>query len=325
MVANPLFSQVERPRMAKTSTLLLIGLVAFAYISALAIVDSQKTFLVALADIASVMPPLLATSLAAYALRALRWSLLLAVFGHRLAFRQVVVSYVAGFAFTASPGKVGELLRIRYFGWHGAPASHVVAAFVFERMLDLVVLLLFASVLAGSTRGFGLAALFVAILLSVIVVTARSPRLRYRLQHLFRTLHLRLLARIVRVVLKGVEQTLVFLPARHLIPVTLLTCIAWGTQCIGYALTLSGLGIDQPAWVLFAVPPSAILIGAASLLPGGIGTTEAATVMLLDHFGVALDIAVLAAITLRLGSIWFATLLGLAAAFWLEIVPRKPA
>ena len=304
---------------------LLVALVAISYLAALAVFDGEQSMFARLVDVASVMPSLLAASLAAYALRALRWSLLLEVFGHRFAFRQVVVSYVAGFAFTASPGKVGELLRIRYFGWHGTPASHVVAAFVFERMLDLVVLLLFASALAGSTHGFGLAALFVAILLSVIIVTARSPRVRYRLQHLFRTLHLRLLARTVRVVFKGVEQTLVFLPARHLIPAALLTCVAWGTQCIGYALTLSGLGIDQPAWVLFAVPPSAILIGAASLLPGGIGTTEAATVMLLAHFGVALDIAVLAAITLRLGSIWFATLLGLAAAFWLEMVPCKPA
>lgn len=304
--------------MRTKASILLIALVAVAYVSALAIVDGERTVFARLTDVAAVMPILLTASLVAYGLRAVRWSMLLAVLGHRVPFPKVVLGYVAGFAFTASPGKAGELVRIRYFSWHGAPASHVVAAFVFERMLDLAVLLVFASVLAGSANGFGLAVLLVAILLSVIVAVARWPRVRYRLQHLFRTLGLRLLARIVRIVFRGVEQTSVFLPARHLVPATLLACLAWGAQCIGYALTLSVLGIDLPAWVLFAVPPTAVLIGAASLLPGGIGSTEAATVMLLAHFGVALSTAVLASIAIRLGSIWFATMLGFGALIWLE-------
>jgi len=48
------------------------------------------------------------------------------------------------------------------------------------------------------------------------------------------------------------------------------------------------------------------------------GTTEAATVALLNHYGVSLDLAVLAAIAMRLGSIWVAMLVGFLSMVVLE-------
>src|SRR5689334_10353818 len=48
-------------------------------------------------------------SLANYAIRALRWSFYLSRLGHRLTLRAAAITYVAGFAFAISPGKLGEL------------------------------------------------------------------------------------------------------------------------------------------------------------------------------------------------------------------------
>lgn len=296
-----------------------VALVVVGYLVTIFVVHGAWDIFSSLADVAAALPVLLSASLVAYALRALRWLFLLAAFGHSVPTLEGILAYVAGFALTASPGKAGELVRIRYFGRYGVPASHVVATFVLERALDLVALLVFASLLVGNAAGLSLAFIFVSLVLAAVAATARWPRIRYRIQLMLRRLGLCLIARWVRIVLSGVEQTARFLSARWLIPGVVLGLIAWGVQCIGYALTFSALGITLPWWVMFAIPPATILIGAASMLPGGIGTTEVATVVLLAHFGIALDIAILASIALRLGSIWFATLLGLAAMAWFEL------
>lgn len=304
---------------APTSSILLIIAIVMAYLLALVAVDGERDVFSRIADIAGVLPTLFIASFLAYALRALRWVLLLRSLGHRVPFLRGLVGYIAGFAFTASPGKAGELVRIRYFGWQAVPASSVIAAFVFERALDLVVLLCFASLLAQTADGFGLAVLFVALVLAVIVVAARRPRLRYWMQYALRAFALPTPARVVRSAFRGIEQTSHFMNARLLLPTVMLGLLAWGVQCFGYALTLKALGVDLPALLLFSIPPAAILIGAASLMPGGVGTTEAATIVLLSQFGTALDTAVLASIALRLGSIWFATILGFAAVALLEL------
>lgn len=302
----------------------VVVLIAIAYFAALALIDSERGTASLMADLANGLPLLLIASLMAYFIRGLRWLMLLRAFGHFVPVCRGLFGYVAGFAFTASPGKAGELVRIRYFGRSGVPASHVVAAFVFERMLDLAVLLLFASLLGGSAVGFGLAVVFVGVVLAAVIAVARWPRMRYRIQYQMRRLGLRLLPRWVRIVLRGVEQTSGFVSVGAMAPAVLLGLFAWGVQCAGYMLTLHALGISLPAWVLFAIPPAAILIGAASLLPGGIGTTEAATVVVLTQFGAPLDSAVLGSIALRLGSIWFATLLGFAAIGRLELGRSPP-
>ncbi len=61
------------------------------------------------------------------------------------------------------------------------------------------------------------------------------------------------------------------------------------------------------------------------MLPGGIGSTEAATVLLLTKFGSALDDAVLAAIAVRLGTLWFSVCLGIGSIAILERAHLRPS
>lgn len=64
------------------------------------------------------------------------------------------------------------------------------------------------------------------------------------------------------------------------------------------------------------------LAGAASMLPGGVGSTEAALVALLSLFEVPMGIAILAAVGIRLATMWFAVLCGLCALGILEVSRR---
>lgn len=300
------------------SPLAILLVVSISYLATLLALDRGRSAFDRLAEIAPILPGLALASFVSYALRFARWRRLLASIGYPTPLARGFLAYLAGFAFTATPGKVGELIRIRYFAAMGVPHARVVSCFIIERSLDLVVLLLLASLIAGQARGLAAAVAFVAFVLVAVIALGRARRLRRWLQHLLRVSGYRRLARWTRVLMFGISATAQFATPRLLVPAAVLGVAAWTIQCLGFALALWALGVALPWRVLFSVPPAAMLIGAASMVPGGIGTTEAATVVLLAQFGADLDSAVLAAIAMRLGSIWVAVIVGFGAMWWLE-------
>lgn len=306
----------------RTAALAMLA-TAFAYAAALALADSRRDLFGEAARIAAALPALAAASLLAYLLRFWRWRWLLARHGCATPLGRGLLAYLAGFAFTATPGKVGELARLRYFERMGVPAATTVACFVAERLLDLVVLLAFCAPIALETPYFRLAAGFVALVVAAVVAAAQAPLWRKQAQAALRRRGRRWPARALRALWGGVERAVAFLRPREALVGAGLGALAWGVQCLGFLVALRALGVAAPAPTLFAIQPIASLVGAASMLPGGVGSTEAATVALLVHYGVDLALALSAAIALRLGSIWFATLLGLAAVAALEARGRK--
>jgi len=78
------------------------------------------------------------------------------------------------------------------------------------------------------------------------------------------------------------------------------------------------MGVSVPALDAFAAYPLAMLAGAASMLPGGVGSTELAIVVSLARHGIGLETAALAAVGVRLSTLWFAILCGLVAIMLLE-------
>jgi uncharacterized protein (TIRG00374 family) len=58
------------------------------------------------------------------------------------------------------------------------------------------------------------------------------------------------------------------------------------------------------------------LLGALTLLPGGLGSTEAGTVGLLALQGVGVAAATSATLLIRLMTLWCATLLGVLCLLW---------
>lgn len=291
------------------------------YVGALLVLD-DRLVLSRLAEMAMALPVLVVCGLSGMALRFVRWQLLLARFHRPVIWRQALPAYAAGFAFTATPGKVGELVRVRYFDRLAVPQAAVVACFVTERAIDLLVIFTVATSIATHIPGFAAAALFVLLVLAAIVAMGQFAAPRRWLQYHFRRRGLRLPARLIRTLLGGIERVRRSLTARDLVIAGGLGVAAWSCHLAGFAIAFSLLGIRLDPMLLVAIPAAAMLVGAASMLPGGIGATETAMVVLLTAFGVPLNLAALGAVTIRLGSIWVSMLLGLAAVAWLE--RRRP-
>jgi uncharacterized protein (TIRG00374 family) len=110
------------------------------------------------------------------------------------------------------------------------------------------------------------------------------------------------------------------LQPRVVLAATLIGAIAWSLEGISLWLILRGLGVSSlgmPGAIL--AHTAAGMIGALTLLPGGLGSTEAGTVGLLSLQGVSLAAAMPATLLIRLMTLWFATALGVLCL----LIPRR--
>ncbi|RTL33145.1 MAG: flippase-like domain-containing protein [Burkholderiales bacterium] len=245
-----------------------------------------------------------------YLMRVVRWRLYLQRLGHALPWRFVSLTFMSGFAFTLSPGKVGEVVRGRYYVPHGISLSSVTAAFFVERLLDLLVMIMLAAAVLAELRQYQYF-LWVALLLvgglmaSIAFVPwqAVSARLAQRphsgLVKLFQK---------VAGMLASARQ---FLSPGVLLMGLLLGTLAWSAEALGLKLVA-----DAVVPHLLSVPAAmgvysiAIIVGALSFLPGGLGSTETVMAALLVSHGYSTSQAILLTLVCRLLTLWLAVLIG---------------
>lgn len=95
-----------------------------------------------------------------------------------------------------------------------------------------------------------------------------------------------------------------------LIKMTLLSIVSWGFECLGYYLILSNFSMELSLiWASFAYA-FATIVGAVSMLPGGLGVTEGSLSYLVIAQGYPKDISFASTFIVRAVTLWFAVLIG---------------
>src|SRR5271168_538934 len=92
------------------------GLLTVLYVGMLVYIDRQNHIFSHGFDLAALLPQVALFAFASFVLRYIRWRWLLGRRDFRISWITGLLAYVSGFALTASPGKVGEMVRVRYFG-----------------------------------------------------------------------------------------------------------------------------------------------------------------------------------------------------------------
>ncbi|MCQ8879485.1 flippase-like domain-containing protein [Pseudoalteromonas shioyasakiensis] len=237
-----------------------------------------------------------------YICRSLRWLGYMRLKEHKASTKHHILIYLSGFAFTASPGKVGELMRGTHLDELGVPFRYTFLSFVSERLFDVIIVLSLGSYFLIDNFNFSL--LLVTVFLLPFVL---SPALKF----LFNFEKSRLW-----------HESINILSHLWLLPVVLksyfLTLLAWILQGVILFIMLRGFGIETTIPIAISIYCLSLLIGAASLIPSGIGVTEAGMVWLLIQIGAESDIAIIAALTTRMLTLYPAMLIGLVCAFVLK-------
>lgn len=248
---------------------------------------------------------------AAYPVRFARWQWILHVLGHRIPPGVSLRVYLAGFALTSSPGKLGEAVRSVLLLNHGVRVSSSFAAFLTDRgsdVLGVAALGAFAAWIAGTRQP--MLEVIGALLFALGLLAAAG------LRH-------RLFGRVLSSATgpgRWLGRLAAPLPVwaslwtpRRVIAYSLFAVVAYGMQALVLALYVQQMGGGVSAAECVMIFAVAMLLGAASMVPGGLGATEAALVYQLHQAGMALPAALAAAIALRLSTLWVAILLGVGA------------
>ncbi|MEO6187063.1 MAG: lysylphosphatidylglycerol synthase domain-containing protein, partial [Steroidobacteraceae bacterium] len=152
-----------------------LGIITALYVLALWWVDSRNQVFDGFVLLSSALPLMLLAAFLSFVVRFARWRWLLLRAGNRLPVMRGLLVYLAGLAFTATPGKVGELVRIRYCALWSIPPWKVIAAYVFERALDLLVVLALASLVIKRQDLLISVACFALFAVGLVVLLALYP------------------------------------------------------------------------------------------------------------------------------------------------------
>jgi uncharacterized protein (TIRG00374 family) len=269
---------------------------------------------------------IVAIALPSYLIRTIRWSVYLKALGYPLPPVDSARIYLAGFALTTTPGKLGETLRSVLLRPFHVPYSASLGAFFADRFCDLVGILLITGMLAQilypAARFVGL--LVIVVLLVMAVVYVHEHRVVALVEKLGERVSRK--ASIAVSARAFAESVLVCLRPRRFAFGVAITCIAWGLQALALAYLLSRLGADFPLELTIFIFFFSTLVGAASMIPSGLGSYEATMIALLTLNGVDRAEAVAATLLLRFATLWSGVLLGLCCTLFVpsRAVPAAP-
>lgn len=293
--------------------LIVLGLVATAYAAALLIWgDSPKASLASLWSWAGLQVVVLC--LLSYALRGLRWRFWMLHYGRHFGWLQGLRLYLAGYAFTPTPGNVGEAARGLMLARNPLGTAQSLAIFGAERMADLLCLMLLA--VPGAVWLLGHDALRVppgwlwglGLFVVIAGTLAIGLLLRYRTVLLTRLPWLR-----------EAWHCLAVRPALWLG----LTLVAWAAQGLAVWLICAELGLHLPLLLASGFYAMAMVGGALSALPAGLGGTEAVLAGLLVAQGAAAGQALAITVLVRLLTLWLAVAIGLLALLYSAAISRE--
>ena len=315
-MADEIAPEALRVKLPVKPLLLVLAVAATAYAAALLVWgDSPRASLTRLWSWTGLQAG--ALCLLNYLLRGMRWRLWMAHYGRHFGRWQGLRIYLAGYAFTPTPGNVGEAVRGLMLARQPLGARQSLAIFGAERVADLVCLLLLCLPVVGwawrrgwlgtpppmwaaALAGCALAALLVAGLLfkSRAAWFRREGWLGW-LKDAWRCLSVRPLAWFA------------------------LTLTAWAMQGVAVWLICreSGLALGLPeATGFYAL---AMVAGALSALPAGLGGTEAALAGLLAAHGASTAQALGITVLVRLLTLWLAVAIGVLALLYSAAISKE--
>ena len=251
--------------------------------------------------------------LASYLLRGARWRFWMAHYGRHFGWAEGLRLYLAGYTFTPTPGNVGEAMRGVLLAHKPLPLLQSLAIFGAERLADLLCLLLLClpavwwlamhSVL-GSTAVWmmGLAALVLFVFAVLAVVAWRNRQ--------------RLLLR-----LGWLKEAWACLSARPLVWFGL-TLSAWAAQGVAMWLICRALDVDMPVLTAIGFYAVAMVAGALSALPAGLGGMELALTGLLVAYSADTAQALTITVLTRLLTLWLAVGIGVLALVYSALIRK---
>jgi len=243
----------------------------------------------------------------------LRWRLLCKNLGLNIPLRVDFLVYVAGFALSITPAKLGELLRIQILrDKSGIQRTQTTPLIFIEKFYDLLGAVIISSIgilyfpqIGIIVLGGLILTIFIFILFSSKITFDKSIIIFSKFK--FTKNFIEPLSK-SHEILKSSTKTRIFTFS------IALSVLYWLAISIAVFFILESLSIDSLGFAEIASTyASSLFLGALSFLPGGLGITEASFAGLLNIQGISLSMAIVAVIIVRLFTLWLGVAIGFIA------------
>jgi uncharacterized protein (TIRG00374 family) len=269
------------------------------------------------------MAPILFFVLFNYALRFYKWDVYLRLIGATgVRKSDSLLIFLSGMAMAMTPGKVGEVLKSYLLKQvRGTPIAASAPIVMAERLTDGLAMLVLASVGLvlfnyGTAIFIGMTVLGLAFL-----YVFQNRALAHRLLSMGERLPV--LAKSIHHFHAFYDSSYELFRLPNLLFGVGIGVISWSGEVVAFVLVMMGLGVPF-SWLLVIICAfilsAATLIGSVTLLPGGLGTTDASIAGMLillvpPNLGVPMsqDTAVAATLLIRFATLWFGVGIGLVA------------
>lgn len=258
-----------------------------------------------------VFPVLLVLAFGNYLVRLARWNYYLRSLRIGLPAGGRAVVFFAGLVMSITPGKVGELLKAQYVrNIDGTPRRRTGSAVLAERITDLVGVLVLSSFGVFQLQ-YG-EVIFFACLVVILGGLAVAASRRLSLGIIAFASRIPFVGERAHKLEEAYESVASLLRPGPLLLATIISVLAWGCECVGYFVVMNSFpGIELGLGHAVFIYAFATLVGAVTMLPGGLGITEGTMTGLMILLALPPGVAVAGTMITRFGTLWFAVLIGM--------------
>ncbi len=255
------------------------------------------------------LPILLALSFGNYISRFFKWEYYLKIIDVKLHKIDSLSIFMSGLIMSVTPGKMGELLKSYLVKQVNGTSISKTAPIVFaERATDFLSLTILA-LLGAYFYDYGKNIIIVIGLIIIIgLVIVSNKKLFNKIVSLLSGISF--ISKHTLKISTAYESSSKLLSITPLVLMTMLSIVSWGFECFGFYLILKNFGMQiDVLWAFFSYS-FATIVGALSMLPGGLGVTEGSLTLMLVQKGLSEHSAFAATFIVRAVTLWFAVLVG---------------
>jgi len=263
------------------------------------------------------LPGLLSLSLGNYIFRFIKWEYYLKLLKIKISRLLSVKIFFSGLAMSASPAKMGEVLKsLLLKEILNEPISKTASIIFAERLTDFLSLTILA-IIGGLYFHYNNVLIYLIASFFIILIIVISNRaiaeyiIMYSAKVPFIKNHISNIQNLY-------ESAYILLQPKAIFLMLGVSISSWFFECFGFYLILFNFGQSfSILWSTFVYAFS-IIAGAVSMLPGGLGVTEGSLSLILIKGGIPNETAIATTIIIRMVTLWFAVILGLIVLFFLR-------
>ena len=271
-------------------------------------------------------PLILILSLCNYVFRFFRWEYYTKVLDIKVERKLSFLIFLSSFIMSVTPGKIGEVFKSYLLKEQiGTPISTSAPIVFAERITDflsLVLLSLTGALMFGYGTNFiiGFGVLFI---LTVIILS--NKKISYSIIGFFEKL--KFISKISGKIYTAYDSIYQMVKFKELIITIILSIFAWSFECLSFYLVINGFNVAGAPHIDLLIATFvygfATIAGAVTMLPGGLGATDASITGLLVLLAIPKNIAVASTLIIRAATLWFAVVVGIVAVMFYQKVSHK--